>query len=301
MYKMRISPETTGYASEAGDTVLAVQLAGGAPRLRLDQLGAAYRVDVQWTVGPSDYNYLCAFYQYGTVNGSLPFQIDLLGIDGSAVQTYMAYFVPGSWKLAATAGLTYTQSAQLWAMPLDPTNTSCLGKSQLVDFPLTAGQVTYSFASTVTLAGDTSAGSSTGTNCSGRIIQIAGYPLSQNVFGTTWSGFAMPTLPAGATVLGIHPVVVAALDTQTTSTIVAICDGYNVGTGSFGTETLADLSVLNPNAGTFETFVGISLGTTPGVLTNFDITAWSQTTFGSTLAEPCYLTVSFVGVAVNYE
>ena len=124
MATLGLLPDSDGYAVADGLMANAVMLDGGAPRVRLDQLGAVKTVDCQWTLSTDDYDYLMAFYRTGAGNASLPFLINLPGIDDSDItSTYTAYFVPGSLKLATQQGLTYVMKAQLWVIP-NPIDTS---------------------------------------------------------------------------------------------------------------------------------------------------------------------------------
>jgi hypothetical protein len=117
MMKCMVSPSQAGYSAQPGNEAIAVQLDGGAPRVRADQLGGAYLITVQWTIGPEDFDYLMAFYRTGTKKASLPFTIDLL-LDSAEITEYTAYIVPGSWKFSGKQGLTYTIDAQLTVLPL---------------------------------------------------------------------------------------------------------------------------------------------------------------------------------------
>lgn len=124
MYTLRIAPDADGYVVDDGDANVAIQLDGGDPRSRGDKIGAIATVTVQWTVGPSDADYLRAFYRNGAgadgVPGSLPFNISLVGIDSTTPQTYVARFVPRTFGLRSQSGLTYVYAAQLWVKPIPP-------------------------------------------------------------------------------------------------------------------------------------------------------------------------------------
>jgi hypothetical protein len=122
---MKIPPDANGYRAKDGVTAVATQLDGGDPRVRGDQLGAAKTVDVQWTTSPAGFDYLEAFYRTAAgangVPGCLPFQVNLVGIDGSESQLYTCRFVPGTFGLISQSGLAYVVGAQLWVKPLPPT------------------------------------------------------------------------------------------------------------------------------------------------------------------------------------
>ena len=130
LYKLGIPPDRTGYKVKQGNGAVAIQLDGGAPRVRGDKLGVVSTVDVQWTVNESDFDYLMAFSRSGAgANGvpcTLPFLIDLVGIDNAEVGTYMVWFVPNTFGLISQAGLTYIVGAQLWVVPNTPSNADDL-------------------------------------------------------------------------------------------------------------------------------------------------------------------------------
>lgn len=122
IYTLGIPVDRQGYTVDEGDTNVAIQLDGGAPRVRGDKLGAVKTVHCQWTVDQGDYDYLEAFYRTATGNGALPFNISLVGIDSSTPNTYVAYFVPNTKRLLNQSGLTYVLGADLWVVPnqIDP-------------------------------------------------------------------------------------------------------------------------------------------------------------------------------------
>jgi hypothetical protein len=125
-----IPPDANGYKAVPGNAVVSVDLDGGDPRVRGDKVGIVSTVDVQWTVGTDDFDYLMAFFRTGAgangVPGCLPFFVDLVGIDSSQSQTYTAKFVPGTFGLKSQSGLTYIVGAQLWVFPNPPSNADDL-------------------------------------------------------------------------------------------------------------------------------------------------------------------------------
>lgn len=120
MAKLLIPPSQDGYTAADGWEVASVQLDGGAPRTRRDVLGAVARVAVTWVVGPGEYRYLRAFYR-STYNGALPFTIDLL-LDEAILTEYEAKFIPGTFRLAAQRGWSYTVTTELEVKPIVPVN-----------------------------------------------------------------------------------------------------------------------------------------------------------------------------------
>lgn len=109
-------PDQTSYAATPGPSGVSTQLDGGASRFRADKLGAAILLPVQWTCTPKAYNYLWAFYRTSINYGADPFSIDLI-IDSNVPQTYVAHFMPGTFGLASTQGLTYVVGATLEVFP----------------------------------------------------------------------------------------------------------------------------------------------------------------------------------------
>lgn len=116
---LSLAPDQAGYSVEDGEEVLSVRLDGGLSRYRRDVVGAASSVRVQWTVGPTEYAYLRAFYRTTTGRGTEAFLVDLI-LDSATLTRHTAYFVPGSMKLTGVSGLTYTVQAMLEVKPLAP-------------------------------------------------------------------------------------------------------------------------------------------------------------------------------------
>lgn len=119
MAKFPYPPDQDGYEVEWGEESLMVQLAGGAPRIRLDQLGAFALLQVQWTLSRARFNEIQTFYNDTIVHGSLPFTIDLIMKDATVLTEHTAYFVPRTWKTVSMKGDTCVVRAQIFADP-DP-------------------------------------------------------------------------------------------------------------------------------------------------------------------------------------
>lgn len=113
---LEILPQAAGYSVAHGNTVVAVELDGGAPRYRSDKLGKTAKINVTWILAPAAYSYFMAFFRTAIANGALPFEIDLI-IDSAAVATYTARFEPGSLRLSSQEGLMYQVDATLDATP----------------------------------------------------------------------------------------------------------------------------------------------------------------------------------------
>lgn len=116
MAKLLLPPRIVGYAGTVGNNVVATRLDGGASRMRLDKIGAAHEVQVQWMLTNTGYNYLMAFFRTEIDFGSLPFTIDL-PLDSSTRATYTARIVPGSLRLDEYKLSAYAVSATLEILP----------------------------------------------------------------------------------------------------------------------------------------------------------------------------------------
>lgn len=114
--KCLVAPVRDGYNMAPGNQVVSVQLNGGAPRNRADQLGAVGLCSIQWSVGRKDYDYLMAFYRSMISQGALPFVMDLI-FEGSDLKEYQVTLVPGTFKLTSQAGHTYIVQASLYVVP----------------------------------------------------------------------------------------------------------------------------------------------------------------------------------------
>lgn len=111
-----LKPSRESYAADAGNNVVSIELSGGPSRMRLDMVGAPYRVNVQWVCDGFRYDYLQAFYRSSIAYGSLPFSLDLR-LDYTETLTYTARVVPGTWKLGSLNGELSLVSAQLEVLP----------------------------------------------------------------------------------------------------------------------------------------------------------------------------------------
>lgn len=118
MYKLQLRPDADGYNSVDGESVLRVQLDGGAGRYRTDKIGATKTVTATWTMHPTQYQYWRAFYETGTKRGALPFLCDLVSDDGTGPAEHVCNFIPGSVSLPTQKGFTYVQQATLEVKPL---------------------------------------------------------------------------------------------------------------------------------------------------------------------------------------
>lgn len=117
MSKLLVNPTLAGFGVGFGENVIRTKLDGGAGRYRLDKIGATHEARVQWVLEAQGFNYLMAFYRTEIDYGSLPFTIDLKGVDGAALGTYTARLVPGSLNLGANMGSLLRVDATLELTP----------------------------------------------------------------------------------------------------------------------------------------------------------------------------------------
>jgi hypothetical protein len=118
MTKLLVNPTFAAFSAQFGANALSTELDGGAGRYRLDKIGSAHKAQVQWMLTAKAYNYLMAFYRTEIDYGSLPFTIDISGVDAAALTTYTAHIVPGTLSLTACLGDMYQMSATLEITPL---------------------------------------------------------------------------------------------------------------------------------------------------------------------------------------
>lgn len=118
IYTLGLLPDSAGYTVEdAVDPTIAQLLDGGSPRIRAAHAGNAKLVSCQWTLGTADNDAIWAFYRTGTALGGNPFYIALYGVDGSELTTYLAWFVPRTFKLMKQEGNTYVIGCQMYVLP----------------------------------------------------------------------------------------------------------------------------------------------------------------------------------------
>ena len=115
MLKLQLTPDQANYQFAASNDVIRTKVAGGAARYRLDQLNSDQGVDIQFTLNPTEYQYLRAFYKYCGL-GADPFLMDLI-LETPDLQEYVAHFRPNTWKLTAVKGNSYTVKMTLDVAP----------------------------------------------------------------------------------------------------------------------------------------------------------------------------------------
>jgi hypothetical protein len=120
MYKLALQPDQDNYQATDGPKQVYSRLDGGLGKLRADYVNGVYMVEVQWTVGPGDFQYLQTFYSV-TNRGVDAFLIDLI-LTSFELREYTARIVPGTWRLAAIRGEATTIKARLEVVP-DPPDT----------------------------------------------------------------------------------------------------------------------------------------------------------------------------------
>lgn len=120
MRKLQLRPDANGYSmQEASDEILSVRLAGGLSRTRVDKIGGAQTVSLQWTLNPVQHQYWRAFFVTETKKGALPFLCDLVSDTGAGPVEHVCKFVPGTVGLPTQQGFVYVQAATLEVKPVN--------------------------------------------------------------------------------------------------------------------------------------------------------------------------------------
>lgn len=115
MLKCKLVPDQSNYQIKEGKDTVSVELGGGAARYRRDLLGSAVEIEIQWSLNPTEYQYLRAFYNYLN-KGADAFLIDLV-FETATLQEYVAHFKPGTWKLSSIKGQSFTIRTTLEVTP----------------------------------------------------------------------------------------------------------------------------------------------------------------------------------------
>lgn len=105
MLKLLIAPDEQGYQVREQASATRVELPGGQSRYRTDSLDTDSLVDCQFTLDPSNFQYLRAFYNYNG-QGTDDFLVDLV-IDSHTPREYQARIRPGSWRLSDVQGYRF--------------------------------------------------------------------------------------------------------------------------------------------------------------------------------------------------
>lgn len=117
-----IPPDQDGYSVEkSAESVIRIQLDGGAGRYRQDLFGVSDLVSCQWILDGNQYNYLQSFYRFHS-SGSMPFMANLI-VEHAELKPYECRFMPNSFKLTGVKGLAYFCSATLECTPIEDINT----------------------------------------------------------------------------------------------------------------------------------------------------------------------------------
>lgn len=127
MLKLLLKPDEQGYQVREPISAHRVELYGGASRYRTESLDVDSLVDCQFSLNPSSFQYLRAFYNYAD-QGADDFLIDLV-IDEHTPREYQARFRPGTWKLSDVQGYRFRVRLSLDVVA----NTSGLDFAAIVD------------------------------------------------------------------------------------------------------------------------------------------------------------------------
>jgi hypothetical protein len=107
--KLLLAPESTRYSASPGGAVERRAVGGGLSRVRRDQLGAPFTVEVGWLADENEADYLLAFQRHV---GADEFQIDLI-IEGPVPTEHTARFLPGSLPISGVSGKSHPLRAML--------------------------------------------------------------------------------------------------------------------------------------------------------------------------------------------
>ena len=118
MLHLSLRPDAEGYQRKEGNNVVSTNLDGGPSRTRVDKIGAPESVSVTWTLNPSQYRYIQAFWHTGIKKGAFSITCDLVSQDGTAPTPPVCKFIQDTFTLASQKGLTYVIQASLEVMPL---------------------------------------------------------------------------------------------------------------------------------------------------------------------------------------
>ena len=111
LLKLKIRPDSQGYAFNDSAEVRHQPLEGGPGRYRRVMLGASAFLDLGWTTTANGYAYLKSFHQLTGEVGAA-FLLDLI-LDAPGFMECTAYFVPGTFGLASQSGRTYRVKARI--------------------------------------------------------------------------------------------------------------------------------------------------------------------------------------------
>ena len=124
LYKMIIPPDQNSYSFNDGIEVLSASLDGGASRFRKDILNANLKLNVQWTLDRTGYNFIRVFYKTMLQSGSLPFLMDLYVDDPFTLSEHECHFMPGTIGLKSQAGESFIVGATIEVKPIDQSQTN---------------------------------------------------------------------------------------------------------------------------------------------------------------------------------
>lgn len=123
MNHLKFRPQKSSYSNDQPSGVIQSKLEGPSTVGRAGVLGSWWKVNVQWSLNPTQYTKLQQFYRWSTLNGNPKFQIDLPLRDASTYDTVTACLLPDTFEVMSMAGDSYIIKAQL---EIDPTTVSLL-------------------------------------------------------------------------------------------------------------------------------------------------------------------------------
>lgn len=130
MLKLLEPPDEDGYSvQENSSAIQYVDLDGGPGRSRLDQIGSARIVSLQWSGGKQRWKTVKDFFTANVALNCPLFLMDLM-IDDAIYQEYRCNVIPKSVNTKGPIGLSYFISAQFEVLPTEtgaPVATASIG------------------------------------------------------------------------------------------------------------------------------------------------------------------------------
>lgn len=116
MKKLVLPPNENGYTPTMGNGVISTPAMQGAPKQRVDFIGAIHRVNLAWALTTAEMQLMLSFWSYWQRNPEL-FLMDLI-IDDVVVQEYKVRFDVEAGSLSwSKSGNAWFPSAPVIAIP----------------------------------------------------------------------------------------------------------------------------------------------------------------------------------------
>ena len=110
--KLSIPVQQKGFESKDYEETLSVIFDGGRSLFRRGPSSPLSHIVASWSLVSNEYFYLRNFYRTTLINGSFPFLVDII-YDSGLTEECLAYFIPGTFKLAQIEGSRYIVNCEL--------------------------------------------------------------------------------------------------------------------------------------------------------------------------------------------